>query len=224
MQTFLKSPAALEKMNDFFTARVEGYDEHMLSHVKGCKEAYLELAAFIPSSCERLLDLGCGTGLELEKIFELFPDVHVTGIDLTQAMLSKLREKYVGKSLRLICGSYFDVDFISQSYDCAVSFQTMHHFSHEAKTGLYQRIYNSLISGGSYIECDYMVETQEEEDFYFAENDRIRNEMHISKEEFYHYDTPCTIDNQIKMLRSAGFKQVEKVFRMENTTIISAVK
>ncbi|WP_404989166.1 hypothetical protein [Clostridium culturomicium] len=30
----------MEKMSDFFTARVEGYDEHMLTNVEGCKEAY----------------------------------------------------------------------------------------------------------------------------------------------------------------------------------------
>lgn len=222
MHTLSKDPATLEKMNDFFTARVEAYDEHMRSNVKGCKEAYKKLAALIPIPCEQLLDLGCGTGLELEKIFELFPNVHVTGIDLTQAMLNKLKEKYVGKSLRLICGSYFDVDFGGPSYDCAVSFQTMHHFSHEAKIELYNKIFNSLTCDGRYIECDYMVETQEEEDFYFAEYARLSDEMGICKEEFYHYDTPCTVDNQKEMLRCAGFKDVEKVFRMGNTTIITA--
>ena len=222
MYILSKNPVVLENMSDFFTARVEGYDEHMRSNVKGCQEAYQELAALIPSPCEQLLDLGCGTGLELEHIFELYPNVHVTGIDLTQAMLNKLKEKYDGKSLRLICGSYFDVDFGGSSYDCAVSVQTMHHFSHKAKLELYNKILNSLTCNGRYIECDYMVETQEEEDFYFAEYDRLIAEMGISKEGFYHYDTPCTIDNQIEMLKCAGFKDVKKIFRKENTTIITA--
>lgn len=26
----------LEKMNDFFAARIDGYDEHMLKNVEGC--------------------------------------------------------------------------------------------------------------------------------------------------------------------------------------------
>ncbi|NLY88687.1 MAG: class I SAM-dependent methyltransferase, partial [Firmicutes bacterium] len=42
--------------------------------------------------------------------------------------------------------------------------------------------------------------------------------------EFYHYDTPCTIDNQLKMLRIAKFEKVEMVWRRENTTIILADK
>ena len=69
-----------------------------------------------------------------------------------------------------------------------------------------------------------MVESQEEEDFYFSENVRIRKELNISETDFYHYDTPCTIENQIGMLYSAGFRNVEKVFRIENTTILLAHK
>ncbi|MEY8355659.1 class I SAM-dependent methyltransferase [Lachnospiraceae bacterium 54-53] len=214
----------MEKMTEFFEKRVDGYEEHMLSVVKGCKEAYMELAGMIPEHCRNLLDLGCGTGLELNAIFQRFPAVHVTGIDLTKAMLDKLREKYPDKSLDLVCGSYFDVDFGTGEYDCAVSFQTMHHFSHQAKRELYQRILASLKNNGVYIECDYMVENQEEEDFYFSENARIRNEMKIPDEAFYHYDTPCTVDNQILLLKGGGFSKAEKAFRMENTTILVAYR
>lgn len=214
----------MEKMTDFFTARVDGYDEHMLLNVEGCKEAYKELARLIPLDCKQLLDLGCGTGLELDEIFKIMPFIHVTGIDLTQAMLDKLKEKYFDKSIQLICGNYFDIDFVMDQYDCAISFQTMHHFSHEDKIGLYKRVLASLKNNGVYIECDYMVESQEEEDLRHAENLRIREEMNIPKEEFYHYDIPYTIENQIQMLRDAGFRKVEKVFRIENTTIIIGYK
>jgi histidine ammonia-lyase len=39
-----------------------------------------------------------------------------------------------------------------------------------------------------------------------------------------YYDTPCTIDNQIKLLSNAGFKTVKMNWKMENTTIIIAKK
>lgn len=98
------------------------------------------------------------------------------------------------------------------------------HFSHDLKIGLYKKIYQALKPEGIYIECDYMVENQDEEDFYFSENARIRKELNLKETQFYHYDTPCTIENQIKMLYSAGFRYVEKVFRIENTTILVAHK
>lgn len=214
----------MEKMNQFFAKRVNEYDEHMLNNVQGCKEGYIEMAKLIPQSCTSLLDLGCGTGLELDEIFKKMPHINVTAIDLTQEMLDSLKQKYSDKSIHLICGSYFDIPFETNKYQCVISFQTLHHFSHDLKNKLYQKIYQSLPHNGIYIECDYMVENQADEDFYFSENTRIRKELGISNDEFYHYDTPCTISNQITMLQHAGFSKIEQVFRIENTTILVANK
>lgn len=212
----------IEKMSDFFAARVDGYDEHMLTEIEGCKEGYLKMAQLLPQGASNLLDLGCGTGLELEEIFKIYPSISVCGIDLTQAMLDRLHEKHPDKNLTLINASYFDVDFGENTFDAAVSFQSLHHFSHKEKTALYTRLFHALKPKGRYIECDYMVETQEEEDSLFKENERIRREQNIPDGEFYHYDTPCTITNQIAMLETAGFNLVKMVWRKQTTTIIVA--
>ena len=214
----------LEAMSDFFTARTEMYDEHMLTEVEGCKEGYKKMASLLPEDCETLLDLGCGTGLELDEIFRLYPDIKVVGIDLTQSMLDKLRQKHPAKEMRLICGDYFQEPFGVSVFDCAVSFQTMHHFPKDKKLSLYKKLRESLKDGGEYIECDYMVLTQSEEDHWFSENERLRIEQGIVDDEFYHYDTPCTVDNQAELLKKAGFSSVEQVFRVENTTMLVAKK
>ena len=211
-------------MDDFFAARIDKYEEYMLNNVGSCKEGYIEMARLLPQGVTTLLDLGCGTGLELDEIFKKNPDVVVTGIDLTQVMLDKLKEKHADKNIRLICANYFDYEFEKETFDAAISFQTMHHFSHEDKMKLYSRINKALKVGGQYIECDYMIADQTEEDFHFVENKRIRREQGIGENEFYHYDTPCTIENQIKLLLHAGFDDVRKVWRKENTTIIIADK
>lgn len=213
-----------ERMDDFFIARVEGYDEHMLNNVEGCKEGYIKMAHLIPNDAKSLLDLGCGTGLELDEIFKILPLLKVTGIDLTKAMLDKLKSKHPDKDLVLINESYFSYDFGKENFDVAISFQTMHHFEQEQKINLYKKIYSALKPDSQYIECDYMVVKQEDEDFYLSENRRIRKELNVPDGEFYHYDTPCTIENQISMLYLAGFQKVEKIWRKENTTIIVAQK
>ncbi len=214
----------MEKMSDFFTARVEGYDEHMLENVNGCREGYEKVAELMPANVADLLDLGCGTGLELDGIFRKNPSIHVTGIDLTPAMLEKLRMKHPDKQLTLINANYFETDFGIARYDAALSFQTMHHFEHADKVRLYTKIHAALRDGGCYIECDYMVEKQADEDLYRLENQRIREEKGIGEGDFYHYDTPCTIENQIDLLHKAGFPNVDMVWRVEGTTIIVAWK
>lgn len=214
----------LETMSDFFTSRTEGYDEHMLSNVEGCREGYVKMAELVPKDTKHLLDLGCGTGLELDEIFKVLPEIAVTGIDMTQSMLDKLIEKHTSKDITLICGDYFKVPFGEDFFDCCISFQTMHHFSHEKKTELYKKIYSALTDSGCYIECDYMIETQEEEDRLFAENERLRREQNIPDDVFCHFDTPCTIENQISMLKCSGFDRVTQAFRLGNTTILVANK
>lgn len=214
----------MEKMSDFFTARVDGYDDHMLNNVEGCKDGYIRMAELLPKDVVQLLDLGCGTGLELDEIFKRFPSVNVTGVDLTKAMLDQLKRKHPDKNMTLINESYFDYDFGTCQFDAAVSFQTMHHFSHDDKIKLYSKILTALKESGQYIECDYMLEKQEEEDYYFSENKRLRKEYGIKEWEFYHYDTPCTISNQIDMLLKAGFQNAEMSWREGNTTIVVAQK
>jgi SAM-dependent methyltransferase len=91
---YLHSPVKLEKMSDFFEARVEGYEARMLNDIKGIKEGYRKLAELIPEKTKAILDLGCGTGLELDEIFKRFLPVSVVGIDLTPAMLDKLKQKH----------------------------------------------------------------------------------------------------------------------------------
>ena len=213
----------LETMSDFFTARVDGYDEHMLRDVEGCKEGYPLMASLLPAHTRRLLDLGCGTGLELDEIFKLYPDIAVTGVDMTAAMLRELRAKHPDKKLTLICDDYFQAD-LGGTYDCAVSFETMHHFTQEKKTALYRRVCEALTPHGVYIECDYMADTQEQEDFFFSELARMRAEQGIPEDVFVHYDTPCTIANQIAMLKAAGFASVEQVMRIGGTCMLVAKK
>lgn len=214
----------IEEMRSFFTKRAAIYDEHMRSDVPGCAEGYVKMAKLLPSGIKTLLDLGCGTGLELEEIFRRFPSLSVTGIDLTPAMLDICKKKFVDKDLTLVNASYFDCDFGVNKFNAAVSFQTMHHFSHEQKIGLYKKVFTALSAGGVYVECDYMVTARETEEFYYQENARLCKEQGVPGGVFYHYDTPCTVENQIIMLENAGFSKVRQVWREENTTMLVCQK
>ncbi len=208
----------LEEMSAFFAKRAAGYDSHMKQEVAGCKEGYALMAKLLPEKIQSLLDLGCGTGLELEGIYRRFPDLSVTGIDMTAQMLSLCEEKFAGRPLRLICGDYVKLPFGIEEYDAAVSFETLHHLEKDEKESLYRRIAAALKPDGIYLECDYMAKDQEEEDFYFAQWRQLSQEL--PEGEYFHYDIPYTVENQTAMLRRAGFRQIEKVLEIEHTVML----
>jgi tRNA (cmo5U34)-methyltransferase len=210
----------LEPMADFFTARIDRYEAHMTKD--GYDEAYRKFAELVPANTKTLLDLGCGTGLELDDIFKRLPDIAVTGIDLTPAMLEKLKQKHPDKELNLICGDYFKIELGRNIYDTAISYDTLHHFTHERKTELYRKIKQALKSGGIYIECDYMVDDQAKEGELFRENARVRREHNVPPDAYYHFDTPCTVNNQIEMLKRAGFSMVKFVYRFGIDAVVMA--
>ena len=153
-----------------------------------------------------MLDLGCGTGLELEEYFALNPGAAVTGIDLSEAMLNALKEKFPERNLTLILGSYFDVPFGSGLYDAAVSVESLHHFPAGMKASLYEKLHSALAEKGVFVLTDYFAESEETEKEYFENLAALKKEQGLSDDVFYHYDTPLTVEHETDLLRHAGFR------------------
>ena len=216
----------LERMEDFFAARVKGYDDHMRTSIEGSSEFYAYTASLLPKEPNsKVLDLGCGTGLELEEYFSLNPGAAVTGIDLSEAMLNVLKAKFPGKHLTLIHGSYFDVSLGDRIYDAAVSVESLHHFSAEMKMSLYKKLYASLKDHGIFVLTDYFAESEEREKEYSEELARIKREQGLSGDTFYHYDTPLLVDHEMDILRRAGFSDVRIMKKWgESTCTVLSVK
>lgn len=119
----------LEGMADFFTKRLDGYEEHMAIWEK----SYQMFAELLPETCQNIVDLGCGTGTELDLIWKKNPDIAVTGVDLCKDMLEQLQKKHLDKNLTVVCQDYFQYDFGVEKWDAAISFESLHHFLPEKK-------------------------------------------------------------------------------------------
>ena len=215
----------LEKMNEFFEKRSVGYDKHMMTNIESSDVFYPYTADLLPMLDNvKILDLGCGTGLELEYYLKLNPRAKVTGIDLTKAMLDTLKMKFPEKDLTLICGSYFDMDFDDNIFDAAVSVESLHHFTKEEKVPLYKKLYRSLKNNGYFILTDYFALNDKDEEFFRIELIRLKNEQGITDNEFYHYDTPLTVEHETEALLEAGFNYVEQLDNWGATFTLRAIK
>lgn len=213
----------LEEMAAFFDLRIGAYEQHM----SPWEEHYRWMAELLPEGIHTLLDLGCGSGLELDRIFERFPQLRVTGVDLSGEMLARLREKHGARALTLLQADYFSCALPENHFDAAVSFETLHHFAAQKKARLFNRLCRSLKPGGVYLECDYMAKTPEIEALVFAECERRRRRDGIAPESFVHFDTPLTLEHEMQAMREGGFGQVELVGYLpgdDHTPMIRAVK
>ncbi len=216
----------LEKMDDFFAVRVDGYDEHMMSNVEKAADFYAYTASLLPKTAgSNVLDLGCGTGLELEEYFGFNPQAKVTGIDLSEAMLNALKAKFPEKDLTLVQASYFDVPLGEHVYDAAVSVESLHHFKDEMKESLYRKLRTALKTGGTFVLTDCFAESDELEKEYFETLARLKKEQGLSEEEFYHFDTPLTVEHEMDVLRRAGFRDVriDKKWSEKTCTVLATV-
>lgn len=215
----------LEKMDEFFDSRLSIYEEHQLHAIHSANLFYPFTASQLPTAAGcHILDLGCGTGLELDAYFKINPFAAVTGIDLAEGMLKTLQAKFPNKELTLIRGSYFDVPLGENRFDAAVSVESLHHFTQEQKISLYHRLHRSLKDGGYFILTDYLAETEEEEKENFRQFLQLKKESVVNDNDYYHFDTPLTREHETEALLSGGFSKVELLNSWRQTYTLKAYK
>ena len=139
-------------------------------------------------------------------------------------MLAELKRKFADKDIALICGSYFDVPLGENVFDAAVSVESLHHFTKAEKIPLYAKLRIALKENGYFILTDYFSSSDDEEKMHRQTLNALKAEQGIADNEFYHYDTPLTVQHEIEALTEAGFASVEVLNHWEATYTIKAVK
>lgn len=185
-----------QEMNQFFNRVVDiDYDQKHLQMIKG-KERVID---YLPRDIENIIDLGAGTGLQLIKLYELYPNVHTTAIDISDGMLRKLEERHLSDNIEIVNRNFFDYDFGYETRDAVISTQALHHFQEEDKLVLYKKVYDSLKENGVFVIEDYFVNTLEEE-----KEKLLEYELQVKGPDS-HYDTPLTVEHEKSILEAVGF-------------------
>ncbi|MFX1475513.1 MAG: class I SAM-dependent methyltransferase [Promethearchaeota archaeon] len=203
-----------EQMADFFNARAETYDDHMRETVSWFEEFYDSVSTCIAKTKDQIhiLNIGIGTGLELKGIFEQAPNAIITGIDMSEEMLNKLKEKYVEhlKQITLVQESFMTFPFGEATYDYIVSVMTLHHLLPNEKLKLYERVKKALKNTGKYIEGDFVV-TDEEASNYLRKYEEWSKANKGIEEGSHHIDIPLSFETQRCLLAKAGFSEVRVI-------------
>lgn len=126
--------------------RRAGYDPH-LSY-----DSVLGLVASMVSPETDVLDIGIGTGNLAAKLQRL--RCRITGVDQSEAMLRKAREKLPGATL--LPGHFLALPLPDQSVDTIVSTYALHHLAEEEKQLAVVEMFRVLRPGGAIIIGDNM--------------------------------------------------------------------
>lgn len=212
----------VESLPDFFNSVAHLWDAKFATD---CAHLHRETARRIAPTEEpiRILDVGCGTGLELEAIFERAPNARVTAMDQAPRMLAEVKRKYAERmsQIELLEASCVDWPAGLVGFDYVVSILCVHHFPPETKVGIYRSFRRALKAGGMYIEGDQMTRgAAGSEDHELFERWIAR--LPGGRRGEWNFDVTLNAETNRRLLFDAGFSDVAGPWFVGDGAVLTA--
>ena len=215
----------VEELFGFFNSTADIWDRKF--GVGSDDPFYNAVADQIPQTDQPIdiLDLGCGTGIQLEFVFARAPNAKVTAVDRAPNMLGQLEIKFREKAsqLRLVQGSVLEIPFGNQEYDYAISVLTMHHFHPDKKVPVYRKVREALRSTGAYVEGDQSDSPGGEEDTLHWFNRWIAKLPGGDRGE-WNFDISLPVEMQTRLLLQSGFSEVQVAWNEPSRRAVHVAK
>lgn len=222
--------------NRFKSEESANYDNVIRRRIPLYGEIQTLMASLLPFPKKeylRVLDLGCGTGETSISLLKEYPLARVTGIDSSPDMLEVARKKVKHTTWR--------VDFLCQDikafnlegeFDVIISGFSLHFLTPDQKEEILGKCLALLKDGGMFIDSEAVLSPSEK--VYNIYMDKWKDFMrsngftdeeigsHILK--FLRDVKPVTGDNQLILMRKAGFKDVDCYFKYLNWAVFGGYK
>jgi len=191
----------------------EIYDKVILKMLPFYIEMHKEIVSLINREKKdkfNICELGFGTGTLTYRALMTFPNANLLGIDTLPENIEKAKEK-----LQKFKGFNYKKEKIQdlrldKKYDFFISSLAIHHLSDEEKQQFFKKVYELLNNKGRLITGDLVKSPDEKEWHKYLVNNmgkegEYRWQVHKQNKE----DKPSTIEEQLKWLKEAGFKNVQ---------------
>ncbi len=180
-----------------------------------------------------IYDLGCSTASTLINIANHSKDkLNLTGIDTSSAMLDRAshKAKGYGHEIEFIQDDIFNVEL--KSADVIISNYTLQFIRPLQREKLISKIYNALNEGQVFIFSekviceDKVLNKQFIDEYYNFKKEQGYSEFEIAqkREALENVLIPYTYDENQKMIKDAGFKHIECIFKWVNFATFIAIK
>ncbi|OGE87612.1 MAG: hypothetical protein A3J07_02755 [Candidatus Doudnabacteria bacterium RIFCSPLOWO2_02_FULL_49_13] len=167
-----------------------------------------------------ILDLGFGTGLVEEMIFNKIPAAQIVGVDSSEAMIAKAEDRLKGRNMITIQHDLNEIKNLKLpqgQYQFAITSFALHEIPSIHKQEIFKFIYKNLVSGGMYVLVDrFKIESDSLASAYESQwRSQTKSATWTDwKEPFAEYkkrmsikeDFPDLVEDQLAWLRESGFK------------------
>ncbi len=117
-------------MNDSYVTQHRGGDAAYQRYLQGMDASMRQKVALTAAHllCEGdLADMGMGSGSGSYALAALYPDLHVTGVDVNLEMVQRARQRYVLPNLTFLQGDVAEPCFAAQSQEAILDSSVLHH-------------------------------------------------------------------------------------------------
>jgi tRNA (cmo5U34)-methyltransferase len=205
-----------------FDAFASGYNATRRRHIPPFDAFYgtaVEALALGVTPPRRIIDLGAGTGLLASFVRAAYPDAEITLLDGAAKMLEQARAAMGEKDTRFVVADLADPLPVGP-WDAIVSALAIHHLDDAAKRSLFTRTYAALAPGGVFVNAEQVIgPSQLYTDFYGRWHETRAREAGSDDAEWARavqrmsHDRCATVEHQLNWLRSAGFEDVDCLFK-----------
>lgn len=209
-----KLPEAMER---YFQTMGDCYD----TAIAKFGPAYERVASLLTEKTDSVLSVGCGSGPELEAIFNRFPDCYVTAVDLSRELLAHLEDRYFKRNLEVVRADFFRRPYPKHNYDAIILPFSMHYYDGKRKRFFFERLLTALKPGGELFLVDWYAKDDAEEALWKATSDLIRERWNL-KDAPVQVNQPITVEHEIRTLRLSRYENVVQMCTCNGATLICA--
>jgi tRNA (cmo5U34)-methyltransferase len=217
-----------------FDQAAPDYDAWVRQALPTYEELFSVAVEVIPHANETSIDvadLGAGSGLFSERVRATYPRARFSLFDASAKMLDRARERFASS------GDVFS--FHQQNleqfqepngYDLVISSLAIHHLEHGEKQALFRRVFESLRTGGVFVNVDQVRGEAPFGDLYWSTwLSKVRASgapaarIQASIERRKAFDRDASLSEQLVWLREAGF-QADCIYKHYFVAVFLALK
>lgn len=217
-----------------FNLIADEYDANRKRFIPCFDDYYITSTKMILSNIEKpgsVLDLGAGTGLLTYYWFKECSSAEYMLVDVADDMLDVSRKRFAGlQNVSHKNMNYMD-QFPDKEFDAVISALSIHHLTDDQKKNLFQRIYESLPSGGVFVNYDQFCSDSSEINRWM--NSYWESQLYSSGltdrdiglwKERRKLDKECSVEAEIDMLRKCSFSDVQCIYSYHKFSVVVARK